>query len=356
MKSMTGTTKFTRRIRMILIGMALLSALKIAAAAGCEGDHPVFPQAASLPVLRQRAAAGDAAAQEKLALAYWNGIGVKQDTSQALVWLRKSAAGGNVEGQYLVGKYDLLHAKPGSDMTEAAHWLRLAAGRHCVPAQFYFGVLTLNDVGAPKDVKAGQQMIVSAAKAGYPEAQVWLGSMLITGQDMPKDPKAGFAWIERAGKSGDSVGELALASAYLGGHGPAADRKKARHILESVYAKHEKNYSPAAAYSLGWMYMEGKGVPVNKPMALSWMLIAANARVGDAVSRVKTLVGELPKKPLARTCPVYMDPAFATDGSRAYTQMPGGERFIVLETYKTDSLVYFPDHPLAGFVTQSCVH
>ncbi len=349
------TAKPLCRILVFLIGLSVLSAMKIAMAAGCEGDHAVLPQAASVPHLRQRAAAGNAAAQEKLALAYWDGIGVKQDRVQALTWMRKSAAGGNLEGQYLLGKVEVLQAKPGSNMTDAAHWIRIAASRHCVPAQFYLGLLTKHGNGLPKNAQAGQQMIVSAAKAGYPVAQVWLGSQLLTGKGMPKDPKAGFAWIKRAGQSGDSFGELALASLYLGGYGSAADRTKTRSILESVYAKKEGHNSWQAAYMLGWMYMEGKEVPVNKPMALSWMIKAANAHLNDAASRVQTLVGELPKKPLARICPVYMDFDFATDGARPYTQMPAGEPFIVIKTYKTDSLVYFPDHHLEGLVTQDCV-
>ncbi len=343
------------RVVTILLGITLLSALRIAAAAGCEGDHPVMPDPASVPALRQRAAAGDAEAQEKLALAYLGGIGVQRDDAQALPWLRKSAAGGNLEGQYLLGKLEVLAVKPIRDYTEAAHWLRVAADRGCVPALAYLGSLTLTGSGVPKNVKAGQHMMLSAAKAGYPEAQALWGSMLMGGQNMPKDPKAGFAWIERAGRSGDSYGKIALAGAYLRGYGPAADRKKAQHLLESVYATHDEHYAPIAAYFLGWMYMKGKEVPVDKPTALRWMIIAAAAHYSDAVSRVDTLVGELPKKPLARTCPVYMDPAFGTDGARANAQIPSGERFIVIEAGKAVTLIYFPARRLEGYVAPACV-
>lgn len=336
------------------VGMTCLAMTGLAAGATCEGDHLAIPDAAGLPAVQARAIAGDTYAQAKMGAAYLRGKGVKPDTAQALAWLEKSAAGGNSEGQYLLGEYYAVNGKTDGDFHKAAGWLRRSMGQGCLPALFGLGLLTEGGKGVPKNTTKGLHMITAAAKAGYPVAQWWLGAILITGKGIRKDPQAGFTWIKRAADAGESGAEIFLASLYLTGTGTPPNPARARALLESVYAKRDEQ-APAAAYSLGWMYMEGKGVPVNTPKAFEWMIIAAGARVSDSVQRLKTLTAELPKQTLAMDCNVYLDPAFLTDGAKPRAQVKGGENIAVLYRGTAAGEVYFPARGLLGFVPRECL-
>lgn len=53
--------------------------------------------------LKSRAAQGDAEAQLELGFCYGDGIGVKQDGSEAAAWFRRAAGQGNAEAQYRFG-------------------------------------------------------------------------------------------------------------------------------------------------------------------------------------------------------------------------------------------------------------
>lgn len=329
-----------------------LATARLVAAATCAGDQPRLPSAVAIPALRVQAHVGNAHAQEQLALAYLAGIGVPRDPAQAAHWLTRSAAGGSLEGQYLLGKSEVLHGKPDTDFRPAAALLRQVVQGGCIPAQFYLGLLTLHGKGVPKNVPKGVQMITTAAKAGVPSAQVWLGSMLITGQDGPKDPKAGFTWIRRAARTGSSMGEIFLAQLYLAGTGTPPHPVRARRLLESVYAKRDRD-APAVAYVLGRMYMEGKGVPANPAQAFRWMAIAANAHVSDSVHRFQVLLAELPQYTLTSACPLYRDPQFATDGAPVHLRVPRGQTVAVLSRHPPE--IYAARERQLGFVAPSCL-
>jgi TPR repeat protein len=65
-----------------------------------------------------------------LALRYFRGDGVRQDSYQALVWMRESAEHGNLAAQKALGNFYLFGLEEmGSDPREADKWLSIAASR-----------------------------------------------------------------------------------------------------------------------------------------------------------------------------------------------------------------------------------
>ncbi|OTP70864.1 TPR protein, SEL1 subfamily [Caballeronia sordidicola] len=65
-----------------------------------------------------------------LGLRYFRGDGVRQDSYQALVWMRKAAEGGDLEAQKALGNFYLFGLEEmGSDPREAEKWLLIASGR-----------------------------------------------------------------------------------------------------------------------------------------------------------------------------------------------------------------------------------
>jgi len=72
----------------------------------------------------------DPRAAYDLGLRYFRGDGVRQDSYQALQWMRDAAERGDLKAQVAVGKLYLMGLEEmGSDPAEAEKWLSIAAGR-----------------------------------------------------------------------------------------------------------------------------------------------------------------------------------------------------------------------------------
>ncbi|WP_310492522.1 tetratricopeptide repeat protein [Dechloromonas sp.] len=82
-----------------------------------------------LAALKEKAEKDPRAAYD-LGLRYFRGDGVRQDSYQALQWMRDAAERGDRKAQTAVGKLYLMGLEEmGSDPAEAEKWLSIAAGR-----------------------------------------------------------------------------------------------------------------------------------------------------------------------------------------------------------------------------------
>ena len=321
----------------------------------CEGDKLTIPDRTTLASVQSLAESGDAHAQAQIGAEYLRGKVVQHDPTGAIAWLNKSALGGSAEGQYLLGEYYAENGKVDDNFHKAAVWFQKSASQGCIPATYYLGLLTQHGDGVPKNVVDGNRMVIKAAESGYTLAQLWLGMMLISGDGIDKDIKGGFNWIKHAADAGDSAAEIFLASLYLQGRGTDKNPETGITLLNSVISKHDEQSVPAA-YSLGWLYMEGKGVSVDKVRALELMIYAANSHYYDSEKLVKSLADELPKQQLVASCSVYMDHQYETDGAKEYHHATGSEKVIVLRKGSISAEVYFTDKPLVGFIPLKCLH
>lgn len=90
------------------------------------GDSQAERRAAQLIALAEK----DPRAAYDLGLRYFRGDGVRQDSYQALTWMRDAAERGNLKAQVAVGKLYLMGLEEmGSDPAEAEKWFSIAAGR-----------------------------------------------------------------------------------------------------------------------------------------------------------------------------------------------------------------------------------
>lgn len=343
------------RLFIAAISMVSFLCTNIAFGETCEGDKIIISDAAALPSAHTSAMSGDAHTQAILGVMYLRGEGGgEKDTAKGLLWLEKTAVGGDSEGQYLLGEVYAINGKSEADFHKAADLFQKSADQGCLPALFYLGALNLKGKGVPKNTEYGLRLITKAAEAGMPMAQILLSSMLITGDGISKDAKSGFDWMKRAADADDSVAEIGLANLYVEGVGTLPNPEKARTLLEKVYAKKDKQ-APTAAFVLGWMYMDGKRVPVDVVKAFSWMIIAAKSNVSDSLQRLKTLTELLPKQKLSVACSVYLDPLFASNGAKEFMHVIEGETVAILTKEINLAEVYFPDRRLLGFVPRQCL-
>ncbi len=153
------------------------------AAAQQKSDSPVFrsykpPE--ELPLLKQtdpmyqswqafqamrRANAGEAVAQQEVAIRYFTGMGVEADTVKAAFWMKKAAD------------------------------QNLAQARYNLALFYYHGW------GVPWDPFESYRQFLACARQDVPEAQYAIGIFCIENLLMPEDWEAGYGWIKRAAEA-----------------------------------------------------------------------------------------------------------------------------------------------------------
>lgn len=94
---------------------------------------------AALKEWRPLAEAGDASSQVLLGNMYFEGNGVKQNTTEFIKWYRLAAEQGDTITQERLGSYYLFGSNVVQDFNEAVKWLELAAAKGNYNAQFNLG-------------------------------------------------------------------------------------------------------------------------------------------------------------------------------------------------------------------------
>jgi len=155
--------------------------------AGDAGDCPaqMFPDGnlvdgidldKAVPSCRHLADQGDAAAQYNLGLLYAGGLGVPQDNTAAIGWLRKAAEQGLLDAQFSVAFSLVLKAltvtgpadpvAAAAEMAEAAKWARRAADQGNAQAQVLLGGIYDDLPGVQHDNLQAYMWFALAAAGG----------------------------------------------------------------------------------------------------------------------------------------------------------------------------------------------
>lgn len=186
----------------------------------------------------------DVKAQYQLAVCYDQGLGVAQDSKEAMRWLAKAAKAGSTEAQVLYAfnltlgqgiskpdekealKWYLKAADSGNadaqyktayfyergmgmkapDPFEAAKWYRLAADQGVLEAQLATGRFNYTGTGTQQDYAEAAKWYRKAADGGLPAAQVALGNCYLLGQGVPRDHVEAYKWFYLAALKGSDDG------------------------------------------------------------------------------------------------------------------------------------------------------
>lgn len=112
-----------------------------------------------------------------LGLRYFRGDGVRQDSYQAIVWMRKAAEAGDLQAQAALGGFYLSGLdEMGADPQEAEKWLSIAASRGDVQSKKLLPYATEAKQAAAADYQLRQQWRESYFRlwnAGYPYRGSW---------------------------------------------------------------------------------------------------------------------------------------------------------------------------------------
>jgi hypothetical protein len=148
-------------------GACLLFFLLAAAGMPTRAQAPADPEVDRLTASAEQ---GDAAAQLKLGMHYYNGVGRRQrpDYEEALKWFRRAADQGNADAQDRVGMMYYFGRGVAQDYAEAARWYLLAAQAGNEHAQSQLTQMYQGGVGVPRDYQESKKW-ARALKAKHPD-------------------------------------------------------------------------------------------------------------------------------------------------------------------------------------------
>ncbi len=184
---------------------------------------------ASLAAEYQRHAAteGDVRAGWELGFLAAFGIGVKQDSAEALAWYRLAADQGDADRQFELGQRLEFGRGVDRDLVEAFRWYRLAAGKGDADRQWALGDRYASGDGVKKDCVEAFRWFRLAAGQGDADRQWALGDRYASGDGVKKDCVEAFRWFRLAAEQGDADRQWALGDRYASGDGVTQDLAEA---------------------------------------------------------------------------------------------------------------------------------
>ena len=224
-------------------------------------------------IIGNMAVCGDTQSQILVGLMFFEGKGVSQNYAEALKWYRYAADKGDADAQVKIG--DMYYKGQGvsQDYTEALKWYRKAAEQGYADAQYNIARMYRDGQGLPQDYAEASKWFGKAAEQGDGNELLAIGAMYHDGMGMPQDYTEAAKWLRKAAEKGNLFGQYFLGDAYYYGQGVPQDYVEAA----KWYLKIDEIGSgfSDAQYKLGVMYYEGQGVPQDYIEAAKWFRKAA---------------------------------------------------------------------------------
>ena len=127
---------------------------------------PLLQVGCAMKTLQAAAARGDAAAQNKLGNAYYDGKGVPQDYAAAVKYFRLAAEQGLAEAQFNLGFAYVKGNGVPLNYAEAIKWVGMAAEQGNADAQYNLGYAYEKGLGVPQNVLEAYKWFNLAAAQG----------------------------------------------------------------------------------------------------------------------------------------------------------------------------------------------
>ena len=200
------------------------------------GSHQKKDATAAERCFREKAEAGDAAAQWWLGASYQYGVGAEKNHRQALHWYRLAARQGSQPAQ------DMLQALSGQARERQLEQQLLEhAEQGDAQAQYEVGRRFWNGDGVDQDHKQAADWFDRAARQGLAAAQCALGLCYERGDGVEQDMWQAAAWYQWAAQQDDAEAQLRLSECYEKGQGVPKDKEKAAEWLYKA-AQHGGSY------------------------------------------------------------------------------------------------------------------
>ena len=200
------------------------------------GSHQKKDATTAERCFREKAEAGDAAAQWWLGASYQYGVGAEKNHRHALHWYRLAARQGSQPAQ------DMLQALSGQAHDQQQLELLLEQAEHGdAQAQYEVGRRLWNGDGVDQDHKQAADWFDRAARQGLAAAQCALGLCYERGDGVEQDMWQAAAWYQWAAQQDHAEAQLRLSECYEKGRGVPKDKEKATEWLYKA-AQHGGSY------------------------------------------------------------------------------------------------------------------
>ncbi len=244
-----------------------------------------------------RAAKGDIVSQLNLGLMYFKGEGTSQNSSEAAKWLQRPAEQGYAEAQYALAELYSSGVGITRNYEEAAVWYRKAAEQGFGAAQYKIGIMYAEGYGVRYSAIEAEKWLTKAAEDGDAKMQFNLAERYANGQGVRFNPREAEKWYRSAAMQGDPDMQFFVGRLYRDpGDIVVQNREEAMMWFNKAA---EKGHAASKA-SLGIMYLNGEGIPINMVQAYKWLSLAAtsdNSRGGSQktlqIAEDKTLLEEI---------------------------------------------------------------
>jgi S1-C subfamily serine protease len=141
--------------------------------------------------------------------------------------MRKSAEGGDPEGQSFLGAMYYAGEGTPQDFAQAVLWYERAAGQGDKYARYSLALMQQYGEAMARDPEAAARTFLELAEAGFAEAQRALGYAYENGEGVPQDYAQARAWFLKAARQGDAYALGNLGRIYADGVGVATDLPQA---------------------------------------------------------------------------------------------------------------------------------
>ena len=175
---------------------------ELAAAKGAY-DAAEYPEAAKL--LRPLAEKGNPAAQFLLGEAFFFGLGVERNDTQAANWYAAAARAGNTEALYRLGYLYATGQGVAYDASAAERNLLAAANKGHRAAIVLLGDFYHEGLYRKENEVLARRWLNRAAMTGDIEAMYKLGRRLMTPETLATDFRRAYAWLYIAANRGHSA-------------------------------------------------------------------------------------------------------------------------------------------------------
>jgi TPR repeat protein len=139
--------------------------------------------------------------------------------------------------------------------------------------------------------------LIQLANSGSTAAQLRLGGLYYHGKGVPEDEVMALYWWKKASAAGNTEAMYQIRHAYLFGNQAAKsvadpDREAAVWFFQGASGGHIES-----AYTLGLLFIAGKGVVEDRNEALRWFRQAASKGHEEARKAIETTQSAEAKKP-----------------------------------------------------------
>lgn len=142
------------------------------------------------------------------------------DVERALAAVRAKAIAGDPIAQFALGA-NLYYGR--EDTTQAVEWIRKAAAQGHGPAEFHMGLLYDFGIAVARDDREALSWYRKAAEHGNAAAQRAVGDFFRKGRATSADAAVAAHWYQRAAAGDDIRAQYQLADMYVAGTGVARD-------------------------------------------------------------------------------------------------------------------------------------